>query len=731
MKKNVKQIFVILFVLLTAVMSYAQEAPKESTVNITWEEFRKLLDLDRDEFVFSWEEFQKILRQTGFKYVPPFQLKDERVILNREQFNRLLDQMKPPKQTGTNPPADYLLTSASYSGKLSGGSARFHVLFVVEIFEKDRDQFVKIPLFPVSVALENVRTEGNDSFIVIEGNRYNLTTQRTGRFQVEVDFTLKTSAEQGPSNVSFPVPQTTVTRLDLDIPLKTIDVEVANAQAVDITEQSAQTHISALLSPTNRINIRWRKKIKEIEKGPAKIYADTISLLSLEDDALRVNSQITLSILQNSISSLVIRRPRGYSILNVQGSGIVDWREINTEEGAYLEISFEYPKKGNFSLTIAAEKLLASSSLAADYAGFSVQDAVRQKGFLGIELKSTSEVTLSSSEGLDRLDVSELPHTLINRSQKPLLFGFKYLYPDFSLVLDITKHEELPVIGTVVDSASGVSLFTEDGKIVHRVVYVVRNTSKQFMELELPEGGLIWSVFVGGAPAKPRLSGKKVLIPLNRSVHGAAGLEAFNVEMIYFQKSSRFGPIGRGGSLFPSPDILISQMLWSVYLPDGYGVVSFGGTVEKEKIARGFRPLLGRRVRITGAMKPGSEVPEEDKDIKAQKHKEAAAQMKRQFSTNLALTEEQLLTQMENESRFSQRVADIQSGKAPAGTGILPIRVQIPTSGQLFRFAKTIVSEEPMTLKYSYVARGWIRVFLILGSLFVVGFLYLKRNRLL
>lgn len=728
MRKVSKFYLVILLVFLTAASSPAEEMQKEGKVSISWQEFQRLLELDKDEFVLSWEEFQKILQQTGFKYVPPFQLKDEKVVLTRIQFNRLLDQMKPPKDVLINPPADYLLDSASYSGVLSAGSVHFHAVLEVEIFEKERNQYVKIPLFPLNVALENVRTGGKSVYVVIQGNQYVLTTDKAGRHTIEVDFTLKTSTEQGPWSITFPIPQTTVTRFALDIPFKEIDVELANAQSIEVIEKGGHTQLTALLSPARNINLRWRKKLKDIEKGPAKVYADTVSLLSFEDDALRVNSQITLSILQNTISSLVIQRPEGYSILNVQGSGIADWREITEKGGSFLEVMFDYPKKGNFTLTITAEKLLASSSLAVGYAGFAVQDAIREKGFIGIELRSTSEVALSSLDGLDQLDVSELPPSLINRSQKPLLFGFKYLYPGFSLVLDITKHEELPVIGTVVDSASGVSLFTEDGKIVHRIVFLVRNTSKQFMEMDLPAGSTVWSVFVAGAPAKPRLSGKKILIPLNRSVHGAAGLEAFNVELIYFQKASRFGRLGRGESMFPTPDVLISQMLWSIYLPEGYGVFSFGGTVEKEKIARGIRPLLGRKVKMADEPEAGAEHPSvvgEDKDLVK---REALDRMKKQFSANLALTEEQLTSQMENEMRFSQRVADLQSGKAPVAAGILPIRVQIPTSGQLFRFAKTIVSEEPLTLNYSYIANGWFRVFLIVGSLGMVFFIYLMRR---
>lgn len=682
---------------------YAQDVSKEGDVRIPWEEFRKLLELDKDEFVLSWSEFQLILRQTGLKHAPPFQLKDEKVVLTREQFKRLLNRMKPPTDPIIHPPADYLLPKGAYTGRISDGSAKFSVEYSVEIFERQTNQYLKIPFFPVNIALKRALFDGKQALVVLEGNRHTLTTRDTGRHRIEIDFSLISADQPGPRTVSFPIPSTAVTSLEFDIPYKNIDVEVLNAQELEVSERGSLTHVSALLSPSNAITIRWRKRPREVKKGPAKVYAESLNLLSIEDDALKVSTAISLSILQNTISSMAVRVPAGYNILAVSGNGIEDWREVEVKGFSHLEVLFAYPKKGSFVLHVTAEKILSDSSTVFDFTGFAIQDAVREKGFLGVELKSASEVTLSEQEGLDKLDVSELPSALINRSQKPLLLGFKYLHHPFSLVLEIRKHEELPVVGTVIDSASGVTLITQDGKLVHRIVYLVRNTSKQFLEVELPRDSQIWSVFVGGEPAKPRLSGGKVLIPLNRSASGAAGLEAFDVELIYFQKADRFGSMGRKAGMFPVPDIIISQMLWSVYIPEEYRVVFFGGSVEKEKTARGLRPLLGGKGRALSYLRPQPETPEEDKE-ETDRIRREASKAKDQFSASLALSEEQLAQQIENEAGFSRRVKDIQSENAPVGSGILPIRIQIPATGQLFRFAKTIVNQDSLTLEFSYLS---------------------------
>ena len=718
---------IILIVLFLSLSSFPQEKKEEKgSVSIPWEEFRKLLELDIDEVVLSWEEFQKILDQTGKKYIPPFQLKDEKVVLTREQFKRLLDQMKPPAITIVHPPADYLITKAAYQGRITRTNALLRAVFNTEIFPKERSQYVKIPLFPLNMALKDVLFDNRPGVVILENNKHTLATSQVGQHQITVEFSLKTDLEEGPRALSFPIPRTPITSLDLDIPFTKIEVEVTNAQQVEVTERGGQTHVFALLSPSNSINLKWRRKLPEAVKGPAKVYADTLNHLSIEDDALRVNTDVSLSILQNTIPSLILEVPEGYSILDVRGTGVGDWRELKRREASFLEIPFDYPKKGNIIISITSEKLLPNASMAVDFTGFAVEDAIREKGFLGVELKSASEVTLTSSEGLDRLDVSELPPVLISRSQKPLLFGFKYLHHPYSLILDIKKHEELPIISTVVDSASGVTLFTEDGKLVHRLVYKVRNTSKQFLELELPESAQVWGLFVAGEPAKPRINQNKILIPLNRSRQGATGLVAFDVELIYYLKSKRFGWLGHRDSLFPVPDVIISQMLWSVYLPVGYTFPKFGGSVEKEKKARGIRPLLVTKRKVSRPLEPQAGVPEKDKE----RLRRELDDMKKQFSANLAIAEEQLAEQVENEAQFSQRVQDIQEGKVQAVSGVLPIRIIIPTTGQVFRFAKTLVSEEPLTLGFTYASRGMMTLVGLLILIIILILLFVFRSKM-
>jgi hypothetical protein len=261
------------------------------------------------------------------------------------------------------------------------------------------------------------------------------------------------------------------------------------------------------------------------------------------------------------------------------------------------------------------------------------------------------------------------------------------------------------------------------------VLYQVRNTSKQFLELTLPEGAQIWSVFVAGEPVKPRISESQILIPLNRSRQGASGLVSFDVELIYFEKAVGFRRWGRRSTEFPVPDVIISQMLWSVYLPVGYSYLDFGGTVEPEQTARGFRPLLAanREVISYAAPAPSTLQPE---DELMKERDERADELAKRFSKNLALDKDQLVRQMDNEAQFGQRVQQLQTGQVQTATGVLPIRINIPTSGQVYRFAKTIVSDEELELHFSFVSDSVTTTFRVLVAFLLASTLWLLRRRI-
>ncbi|MEJ2307573.1 MAG: hypothetical protein P8Y30_08575, partial [candidate division WOR-3 bacterium] len=548
---------------------YATESSngKESSeVKISWEEFKKLLNMDTDEIKLSWDEFKKLLAQTGQDVKIEYNIQNGKVVLSREQFKALLDKMKRPDISPVIPPGDYLITKAQYNGVMGQNSTTFDATFDLEIFEKERTSYPKIQIMPQSVALREIELDGNHALVMVENGWYVLTTDKIGQHKITISFSIETELEKGPDVLNLTIPKTAITLFNIDIPVTDARVEIPQAKYMTVSRRGNYSRVNAVLSTTSNVALRLHRTIvKEKKRVPAKTYAEVMNLLSVEDNALRVTSTFKLNVLQNSISSARVYVPRGYSVLYVRGQNyqeIRDWSEEEVEGRKVLSVPFGGEKEGAVAFTVVAEKILTGEGEEIEFDGFQVVKSVRETGVLLAE-----------------------------------------------------------------------------GKVINRVIYTMRNTGKQFLELMLPEEAEIWSLYVDGKREIPSKNNEgKFMIPLVRSRATGENISSFDVEVLYYYKNNSLPLLGSKRLLFPRADVVISKMLWSCYLPMEYHYLHFGGNIEKEDLATGIRPLLsGGRV-FTYTKVRGYEQALENWDRAEQIQDEKIQKTQRMLKSNFRLS---------------------------------------------------------------------------------------------
>ena len=739
MKFKVSYLVIITLILFQLLMTFviAQEKTESgSQVTVPWEEFKKLLNLDGNNIVIPLQTFHKMLAQTGIKTVPAYSVKDGNVTLSRTEFQKLVDQMKTPLDPTANPPFDYLITKAEYTGKMSDNTTEFAGTFTIHVLKTDG--FLSIPILPQNMALYELSVNNKQALIVSEGGYYKILVNVPGQYSIKANFSVKSALDKGPHKIDLYIQQTPITMLNLELPIKDADIEIPQAQQLAIKPKGSSTLVSAILVPGNMISIRWRKKAPETEKIPVKLYAEVYHLISIEDDAFKINSEIAYNILHSEIDGVRFTIPDNMNVLTISGEGIGEWQEISQNGQRIIQIPFTYGKKGPVSIYISSETPLTENGIANAFTGLKALDCVRETGFIAVELNTSAEVILAENNGLEKIAVQKLPQVLFNKSVKPLLFGFKYLKHPFSAVFDVKKHEKIAVPMAVVNSANAVTLFTEDGKIVHRIIYNIRNSAKQFLEVSLPKDADVWSVFVGSQPVESSLNSQgKLLIPLIRSRSVNDQLDTFPVEIIYALAGDRFGSFGTRAAMLPEIDLIVSQMIWSVYLPNDYTYNYFNSTLEKEEIIRGVGNLFGEARRdynssdmddvldsISEDEAPATQV---DKLKRAYSRNESKSQFR-----NVPMAEEQIASQMKAEIGFSNRIDVIQKqGVSGSATGLMPIQIQIPTSGQVYRFARTIIKSDDVLSVEVYYSSSWTNNgFRWIIYLFIALILWLIRKQL-
>ncbi len=694
---------------------------------VPWDQLSSLLNLDKDQIVISLETFQKLLAQTGIKPTGTHTIRGGNVVLTRAEFDSLVMQMKPPVEITDGRPVDFLITKALYGGKMKTNSTAFTAEFTVHILKKDA--YVTIPILPAAIALEDVTVDGKQALVTSNGGYHNVVLTKDGEHKVVAQFSVKSSLDKGPNKFDLNILSTPIRLLTLEMPLKDIDVEIPQAQQVLTSVRGDITVVSAAISPDGNVSVRWRKKVAPTEKIPAKLYTELYHLLSIEDGNLSITTDINLNILYSEIDGVRVAIPGHLRVLSVTGEGVGEWQEKVLDGVNTILVPFTYDKKGNTTVTIRSELSTTESGMANVFSGMRVLESERETGFMGIVLNTSAEVTVAESNGLEQVAAPKLPAQITNKSSKPITIGFKYLKHPYSLLLDIKKHDKIAVPVAAINSANVVTLFTEDGKIVHRLFYQVVNSAKQFLEVQLPEGADVWSVYVDNQPQESSVSDDgKLLVPLIRSQMSGSSLKAFPVEIVYCMVADKFTWYGSRRSTLPVVDLLISQVMWSVYLPNDYSYHHFSSTLEIEEMIRGLNILSTPKRVFDGdvmnelSARVGIPAPTSDELKKAYVDSDYSSKFR-----NIPQQEEQISGQVMRELEFSNRLDGyVRGGTVSGGSagGILPIQIQVPTTGQVYRFARTIIKPgDPLEVGLVY-SRDWIRgvlkwVLIVLAALLV------------
>lgn len=716
-------IFTIMFIF--TLQAFGQE---KSEVSLPWNEFKNLTNIDKNMIVIPIETFEKLVLQTGKEDYKAQNIVGGNVILSQAEFKKLVDGMKTPAGTNITPPFNYLITKAVYKGKMNQENTDFTATFLVHILKDD--QYHKIPIIPSSTAVADIKVNNKPALIVSESGYSNIVIQGAGEYRVDATFSVKSSLAKGPYELALNINRTPITLLEIEIPMPQIEVDIPQARQLTASEKNNVTSISAVITESSNISVKWRKKFEIVEKLPSKVYADINHLVSIEDNALKTTSQVNYNILHSEIETVGVTIDDNVRILSITGSGVGEWQEVVRDDVRQVIIPFTYGIKGNITVNIVSEVPLSAEGLETAFTGIRSLDTVRETGSIGIELNTSAEVVITESSGLERVAPQTLPNQIMTRSSRPLIEGFKYSKHPFQLMLNIKKHRKVGVPMAAAYSASAVTLFTEDGKIIHSIEYKIKNSSKQFLEVALPENAQVFSVFVNNNPVESSLNDKgSLLVPLIRSDLTSRADDTYPVEIIYAVSSEHFRFYGNKKTGLPAIDLFTSQIMWSVYLPHGYQYLYFDSSLEKEELIRGIN-IWGGEQRTYDEEVESDGFDDYDK-ADAGRLNEAKKSKMSEFRSAPMAAEEQM-TQIKREKEFGAKLdmlaAEPSISQVSTTAGLMPIRIKIPTSGQVYRFAKTVVNpEDPLTFEVHFVqswvpkAVKWIFWIVVILIVFFIG----------
>jgi hypothetical protein len=250
-------------------------------------------------------------------------------------------------------------------------------------------------------------------------------------------------------------------------------------------------------------------------------------------------------------------------------------------------------------------------------------------------------------------------------------------------------------------------------------------------------------VFVDNKPVESSMNAKgRLLVPLIRSSSEKNSLNTFPVEIICCLTEEKFSISGLCESNLPAVDLMISQLIWSVYLPNDYSYHYFKSSLEKEEMIRGVNLFKAPQRTYNDKVMNELYVSSNQRIENIQQEQLDQIYSGKAYESkfrNLPVEEEQIKQQVSAELEFSNRLNSLHEQNLPqatvygstSGAGLMPIQIEIPTGGQVYRFAKTIVKpEDDLDFSVMYTQSAITKISVWLVMFLVLFLLYLARKKI-
>ncbi|MFN7973708.1 MAG: hypothetical protein U0166_15390 [Acidobacteriota bacterium] len=632
----------------------------------------------------------------------PPDLPDSSLAIPWGDMKKLMEQMlkaQEPEKPPVKPPVTHAVTRASLSGNVAsdGKTATFTLSLDVEVLEPE--EWIQIPLFDDSLAMTTATLDDGPAPLSNAGGPLALVLRGTGTHRFAGTFSVPVGKSQGVRSLYFLFPKVPVSRVTLTVPEAGIEVtDPSGGVTLERREEGGKSISTIALLSRNQVTLQWQKKKDEgASTVEGKIQAEVKTLVTVGEGVMSCQSVIDYKLFQKKARALAVAIPEKAVLLDVQGYGLLESHDAVEGGARVVRASLSYEAEQSYQLTVTYEISLGGASGKGPLPDVRVQDVDRQNGWIAVAAKSNVEVAEEGeAKDLSALDPSELPSDLRERSTTAVLYAYRYIKVPYEAGISVTRHEDQELKRSIIDSATLTSFAGEDGKVLTRVEYSIRNNQKQFLRVKLPAGGTVWGTYVSGRPVKAaKDKDGSLLVPLEKSRVGVENMKPFPVEVVYYQAGRRFLGLWRNEARAPVTDLECLAMSWRLYLPWQYAIYRFGGELEAVE----EKPVLPA---------DGTVGLPEAEDHKPARREEVPEKLKNQGYLDDSLNNSLFVEEGKRGDQVDAITGGYNAavGRSGGAKGVLPVRVTVPTDGQTFDFGKKVVKAgETPGITYWYLAQ--------------------------
>ncbi len=213
-----------------------------------------------------------------------------------------------------------------------------------------------------------------------------------------------------------------------------------------------------------------------VHKVRSEVRAQEITKLSIADDKLTYNGQVTVDIAKAGRFTSQLYVPAEYDIDTLSAAEVSHWDEQVEGDRRRIDVHYKRNLLGRVTLNLTLSRSVASLPKRIAVPRIEVVGAVKHTGWVQVEPELGISLTVVERKGVSELRAADM------NINKPGVLAYKLLRPDWSLAIETEVVEPL-ITAEFLHKAS-----VSDGIVrhAHYIRYKLQNAGTKFFEFELP-----------------------------------------------------------------------------------------------------------------------------------------------------------------------------------------------------------------------------------------------------
>jgi hypothetical protein len=318
------------------------------------------------------------------------------VFLPYKEFLEMWNKVNLPEAAHkSNPPVDGILSSAHYTGKVSGDVVTLQAKLD---FEALKEGWSSLSLGTSDLNVSEAKTSASFNFSQSDG--YQIIFSAKGKYTLDMTVLGKITKDAGRNSVKLTLPRTAVSQFEMTVPDKGLDFTITPACAFTTNEQpDGSTKLAVFFGASQEVNISWQKRGGETALQPL-LFVETAADTRISAGAVHTSLTLNYRILRSGVDKFEVLIPNDQQVLSVDGQNLRDWTLDKSDGRQLLVVNLHTPARDSYTLGVTMESPVASLPAKIALPLFEARNVVRQSGAINLSRDAELTAEIASMEGL-------------------------------------------------------------------------------------------------------------------------------------------------------------------------------------------------------------------------------------------------------------------------------------------------------------------------------------------